>query len=146
VQTKFTSLVKLKKNTMQKSERLVQKANADLNSASMALKISYDSLKDVEAPSSGTMVDFLASRTLLNSQRGLIEHNNKWVNYAKDQVEFAKQQFKSDMMEHEKFKYLELEEIKKEIKRIKEKEAKDLDEVALMTYDRKNKAKQKDEF
>jgi len=146
VQTKFTSLVKLKKNTMQKSEQLVQKANADLNSASMALKISYDSLKDVEAPCSGTMVDFLASRTLLNSQRGLIEHNNKWVNYAKDQVEFAKQQFKSDMMEHEKFKYLELEEIKKEIKRIKEKEAKDLDEVALMTYDRKNKAKQKDEF
>jgi len=146
VQTKFTSLVKLKKSTMQKSERLVQKANADLNSAAMALKISYDSLKDVQAPSSGNMGDFLASRTLLDSQRGLIKHNNEWVTYAKDQVESAKQRFKFDMMEHEKFKYLELEEIKKEIKRLKDKEAKDLDEVALMTYDRKNKAKQKDEF
>ena len=146
MQTRFTSLVKLKKSTMQKSERLVQKANADLNSASMALKISYDSLKDVEAPASGIMNDFLASRTLLSSQRGLIEHNQQWVDYAKAQVKAAKEQFKRDMMEHEKFKYLELEEIKKEIKKLKEKEAKNLDEVALMTYDRKNKTKQKDEF
>ena len=146
MQTRFTPLVKLKKSTMQKSERLVQKANADLNSASMALKISYNSLKDVEAPMSGTMNDFLASRTLLNSQRGLIQHNNQWVNYAKEQVKAAKEKFKLDMMEHEKFKYLELEEIKKEIKKLKEKEAKDLDEVALMTYDRKNRDKQKEEF
>jgi len=141
VKTKFTPLVKLKKSTMQKSERLVQKANADLNSAAMALKISYDSLKDVEAPLSGNMLDFLASRTLLDSQRGLIKHNNEWVVYAKGQVQAAKEQFKLDMMEHEKFKYLELEEIKKEIKKIKAKEAKDLDEVALMTYEKKNKMK-----
>jgi len=143
LQTRFTSLVKLKKSTMQKSERLVQKANADLNSASIALKISYDSLKDVEAPLSGAMIDFLASRTLLNSQRGLIEHNHEWVNYAKTQVKAAKEQFKFDMMEHEKFKYLELEEIKKEIKKLKEKEAKDLDEVALMTHERKKNKKDK---
>lgn len=141
MKTKFTPLVKLKKSTMQKSERLVQKANADLNSAAMALKISYDSLKDVEAPLSGNMLDFLASRTLLDSQRGLIKHNNEWVVYAKGQVQAAKEQFKLDMMEHEKFKYLELEEIKKEIKKIKAKEAKDLDEVALMTYEKKNKMK-----
>ena len=126
---------------MQKSERLVQKANADLNSASTALSISYESLKDVDAPSSGNMGDFLASRTLLDSQRGLIKHNQEWVNYAKTQLKAAKEQFKLDMLEHEKFKYLELEEIKKEIKKLKEKEAKDLDEVALMTYDNKKDKK-----
>lgn len=146
MQTRFTSLVKLKKSTMQKSERLVQKANADLNSAAMALKISYDSLSEVEAPESGVMLDFLASRTLLDSQRGLIKHNTEWVNYAKTQVKHAKDNLKVDMVEHEKFKYLELEEIKKEIKKIKVQEAKDLDEIALMTYDRKNKLRNKDEF
>lgn len=130
---------------MKKSESVVQKANADLNSASMALKISYESLKDVEAPSSGQMMDFIASRTLLDSQRGLIKHNNEWVNYAKNQVESAKKQFKLDMMEHEKFKYLELQEIKKEIQKLKEQESKDMDEVALMTYGKKNK-QNKDEF
>ena len=131
---------------MQKSERLVQKANADLSTATKALEVSYESLKDVEAPSSGTIGDLLASRTLLDSQRGLIKHNSEWVSYAKNQVDIAREQFKKDTMEHEKFKYLELEEIKKEIKKLQEKEAKDLDEVALMTFDRKNKAKQKDNF
>lgn len=139
MKTRFSSLVKLKKSTMQKSERVVQKANADLNSASMALKLSYNSLKDVEAPKTGTMSDFLASRTLLDSQRGIIEHNKGWVGFAKNQVDQAKEQLKLDMIEHEKFKYLELEEIKKEIKKKRLQEVKDLDEVALMTYKGKDK-------
>ncbi len=143
MKTRFTSLVKLKKSTMQKSERVVQKANADLNSAAMALEISYNSLKDVEPPKSGTMGDFLASRTLLDSQRGLIKHNSEWLEYAKNQVNRAKEQLKRDMMEHEKFKYLELEEIKKDIKKKKIQAAKDLDEVALMTYSRKDNLNEK---
>ena len=140
--TKFTSLVKLKKSTMQKSERSVQKANADLNSAAIALQISYTSLRDVEPPNAGTMSDFLASRTLLDSQRGIIKHNNEWVSYAQNQVKSAQEQLKADMMDFEKFKYLEFQEIKKEIAKRKAQEAKDLDEVALMTYAQNNKVKE----
>ena len=139
MRTRFSSLVKLKKSSMQKSERVVQKANADLNSATMALQLSYSSLEDVESPKTGTMGEMLASRTLLDSQRGLIQHNKEWVDFAKKQVESAKAQLKRDMIEHEKFKYLELEEIKKEIKKKKLLEAKELDEVALMTYKEKDK-------
>ena len=139
MQTRYSSLVKLKKSTMQKSERVVQKANADLNSAAIALQLSYESLKEVEPPTTGNMSDFLASRTLLNSQRGLIEHNNEWLNYAQNQVKIAKEQLKSDMIDFEKFQYLEYQEIKKHIAEIKAKEAKELDEVALMTYSQNQK-------
>jgi len=141
VKTRFSSLVKLKKTTMDKSERVVQKANADLNSASMALEISYQSIQGIAPPQSGSMKEFLASRTLLSSGRGIIEHNKEWVNFAQNQVNQAKEKLKLDMIEHEKFKYLELQEIEKHIKKLKEKEAKDLDEVALMTYDQKFKSK-----
>ena len=139
MKTRFTPLVKLKKSTMQKSERVVQKANANLNSASMALQLSYNSLEDLESPKTGTMGDMLASRTLLDSQRGLIEHNKEWIGFAKNQVKLAKNQLKLDMIDFEKFKYLELQEIKKEIKKKKFQEAKDLDEVALMTYKEKKR-------
>jgi len=139
VKTRFSSLVTLKKSTMDKSERAVQGANADLNSATMALQLSYNSLNDVDAPQSGTMADMLASRTLLDSQRGVITHNKEWVGFAKNQVLQAKERLKSDMIEHEKFKYLELEEIKKVLKERKLKESKDLDEIALMTHSRHNK-------
>ncbi len=139
MKTRFSSLVTLKKSTMNKSERVVQSANADLNSATMALQISYNSLDDIQTPQNGTMSKMLASRSLFSSQRGVIQQNKEWVSFAKTQVESAKEQLKLDMIEHEKFKYLELQEIKKMIKKIKLQEAKDLDEVALMTYSKKEK-------
>lgn len=134
MKTRFSSLVTLKKSTMDKSERAVQSANADLNSATMALEISYSSLNGLEVPQSGAMSKMLATRTLLDSQRGIIQHNKEWMNFAKNQVLQAKEKLKLDMIEHEKFKYLELEEIKKILKEQKIRESKDLDEVALMTY------------
>ncbi|EDZ62904.1 conserved hypothetical protein [Sulfurimonas gotlandica GD1] len=119
---------------MDKSERIVQKANADLNSAAMALEIAYQSIQDITPPQSGNMKEFIANRTLLSSGRGMIDHNKEWVGFAKNQVNQAKEKLKLDMIEHEKFKHLELQEIEKEIKKIKLKEMKDLDEVALMTH------------
>ena len=138
MKTRFSSLVALKKSAMEKSEQSLQAANADFNSASMALQQSYQSLEDVSLPQSGTMADMLAMRTLFDSQRELIQHNKEWVEFAQDQVNQAREQLKTDMIEHEKFKYLEVEEIKKILEERKLKESKDLDEVALMTYSKKN--------
>ena len=138
MKTRFSSLVTLKKSTMKKSERAVQSANADLNSAVMALEISKNSLNSIDTPQSGIMNDFLASRRLLDSGRDLIKHNQEWTEYAKNQVALVKEQLKIDMVEYEKFKYLDLQEIKKIIKKQKMLEAKELDEVALMTHTRKN--------
>jgi flagellar export protein FliJ len=139
MKTRFSPLVKIKKNSMQNSEQVLQKANSNLNSATMALELSYNSLKDVEPPRSGTMSEMLASRTLLSSQRELISHNKRWVTFATSQVNEAKKQLKLDMIEHEKFQYLELQEIKQELQKRKLKEAKELDEIALMTYMEKNR-------
>jgi len=137
MKTRYSSLVTLKKSTMEKSEKALQSANADFNSASEALELSYEALKEVEPPTSGTMLDMLASRTLLSSQRALIQHNKEWITFTQNQVMQAKDKLKADMIEYEKFNYLDLEEIKKRLKEIKIQEAKDLDEVALMTFSKK---------
>ena len=137
MKTRFSSLVTIKKSSMDKSEKVVQDANKDLKSASSALEISYGSLNDIDTPKNGKMSQLLATRTLFDSQRGLIKHNQEWVAFATTQLESAKYQLKLDMIEYEKFKYLELEEIKKIIKKRKIEEAKGLDEVALMTFTRK---------
>ncbi len=138
MKTRFSSLVTLKKSTMDKSERVVQKANADLYNASTALEISYKFLENIDLPKSGSMSQMIANRTLLHSQRDIIKHNQEWVEFSKNQVHLAKEQLKSDMIEHEKFKYLEHEEIKIILKKRKIEEAKILDEVALMTHARKS--------
>jgi len=139
MKTRFTPLVKLKKTAMDKSEGLVQRANVDLNSARAALDKSYQTLNDIISPLQGNMKDFLASRELINSARNFVKHNQEWVVYAQNQVNQAKEKLKLDIIEHEKFKYLELQEIEKELKRLKIQEMKDLDEVALMTHNKKEK-------
>lgn len=139
MKTRFTPLVKLKKTAMDKSEGVVQKANADLNTAYAALEKSYQTLDEITTPQQGDMKDFLASRELLNSARGFVEHNHEWIAFAKNQLHQAKEKLKLDIIEHEKFKYLEFQEIEKELKRLKIQEMKDLDEVALMTHNKKEK-------
>ncbi|MDD3475632.1 MAG: flagellar export protein FliJ [Sulfurimonas sp.] len=134
MKSRFTPLVKIKKSAMQRSEQFMQRANVNLNSASTALELSYGSLKNVDSPQKGSMSEMLASRALLASQREVINHNKGWVAFAKNQVIQAKTQLKTDMIEYEKFQYLELQEIKAELKKISVKEAKDLDEIALITY------------
>ena len=138
MKTKFSSLVKLKKNKMQESEQVVSKANVALQNAKMALEEAYESLGDIQEPQGGMISSLLATRALLASQRSLIEKNKKWVDFAYSQLVQAKEQLKKDMIEYEKFNYLEVQEMKHIIKKEKEKESKDLDEVALMTYTQKD--------
>lgn len=139
MKTRYTSLVGVKKNIMQKSERLLQSANANLKSAQTALELSFKSLDDIDSPKVGQISDFLSSRMLLDAQRGVIKHNEEWVVFAKEEIKRVQEELKHNMMEYEKFNYLELEEIKKVIKQQKIAEAKELDEVALMTYTNKQK-------
>ncbi len=136
MKTRYAPLVKLRKNTMDKSERLVQQKNMELNNAQNALESSYRYLEEIEQPNSGNIQTLLASRSLMSSQRDLIQNNKNWVNFAKEQLEEAKQQFKKDMIEYEKFKYLDLQEVKKYKKELQVKESKGLDEVASMTFGR----------
>ena len=134
MQTRYSSLVTIKKSAMQKSERVVQNANANLNSALMALELSNNELNNIDFPKNGFMANYLASRTLVSSSRHLIKRNQEWVEFARKEVAVAKEGLKLAMVEYEEFKYLELEEIKIIIKKQKLAESKELDEVALMTY------------
>ena len=142
MKTRFSSLVTVKKNTMQKSERVLQKANQNLQNAQAALQTSLLELQKITTPHEGSMAEFLANRSLLDAQRALIAHNKGWVEYAQKEVLEAKEQLKRDMIEYEKFKYLELQEIEKILKAQKIQEAKDLDEVALMTHTKKTKMRE----
>lgn len=141
MKTRYTSLVSVKKNIMQKSERELQKANRNLKNAQEALASSFASLHDITLPTSGQISDFLSTRSLLDSQRDLIRHNEEWVLFCQKEIELAKEQLKLDMIEYEKFNYLDLQEIKEILKKRKAQEAKELDEVALMTYDNQHTRK-----
>jgi flagellar biosynthesis chaperone FliJ len=142
MKTRYTSLVSVKKNIMQKSEQVLQSANANLNSALMALEMSLDELAELHTPQSGQISDFLSHRSLLDSQRVVIQHNQEWIAFERNEISQAKEQLKLDTIEFEKFNHLELQEIKEILQKRKIQEAKDLDEIALMTYDKNSQKKE----
>ncbi len=137
MKTRLSTLVSLKKNTMQKSERIVQNANKNFLNAKEALRESLAELQNIPMLQQGVVSDFLANRILLDSQRSVISHNESWVEYAQKELLEAKEQLKRDMIEYEKFNYLELQEMEKILQARKLQETKDLDEAALMTYSKK---------
>jgi len=138
MKTRFSSLVSVKKNSMQKSELVVQNANNNLNNARNALENAYIELQHIQSPIAGKITELFASRVLLNTQRNIIKENEEWIIFAEKELGFAKAKLKADMIEYEKFKYLELKEINAILKKIKIKEAKDLDEIALITHAKNN--------
>lgn len=132
MQTRFSSIVRLKKSAMEKSEQALQKANANLNSAKIALQISYEALENISAPQAGSISLMIASRTILSTQRAAIEHNKEWVAFAQSQAKIAQKKLQMDTIEYEKYHYLEVQEIKKIQLAISKRESKDLDEIALL--------------
>jgi flagellar biosynthesis chaperone FliJ len=137
MKTRYSSLVGIKKDAMQKSERLLQEQNHLLQKAQKAHADALEALGEIQTPQGGKISDLLASRGLLDAQRVIVQKNQEWVSYAHSQVQQAKEALKKAMIEYEKFNYLELEEMKKILQEQKIQEAKNLDEIALLTHTRK---------
>ena len=141
MKTRYSSLVSVKKNIMQKSERAVQAANLTLQNAKTALQASYKELELIDTPDHGKIKDFLSTRVLLSAQIEIIKHNEAWVVSMEQELRVIKEHLKKAMIEFEKFQYLEFQEIEKELIKQKRQEAKNLDEVALITYAKKDIAR-----
>lgn len=134
MKTRFTPLVKIKKSAMDKCENKLSIANKNLQNAHLALDNAYDELQQTSIPQSGSISMMLQARALQDAQRQLIDEKKSWLEFAKEQYHSAKLILKDASIEYEKFKYLELDEIKKNLKKLAKIEAKDMDEVALMGY------------
>ena len=139
MKTRFSSIVKYKHSKVKEDEVALQKQRKRLEDAKEALRKSIAELENLQAPKDGNMQQFLASRSLLDAQFRLIEKNKEWVAYETKQLQASQEQLKQSTIEYEKFKYLETEEIKKLKKELTLKESKRLDEVAIMTYGKRER-------
>ena len=137
MKTRFSSIVTYKYSKMQEDEVALQKALARLQNAKEELARSIAGLEELQTPQEGNIQNFLASRLLFDAQFRLIEKNKEWVAFEDSQVIAAREQLKQSMIEYEKFKYLEAEEIKKMQKMLASKESKRLDDLAIISYNQK---------
>lgn len=134
MQTRFTPLVKVKKNLLDRCERELQQAIENEQNASIALQAAYDELENTPSPLIGIIREIRQAGLIAAAQREIIEQKRQWLDFAHTQVQLSRKTLNAAMIEYEKFKYLEAEELRKRMAERKRREASDLDEAALQVY------------
>ena len=138
MKTQYTSLVKIKKDRLDMMEKSVQSCHTAIKTINAKIENSYHELRTMQMPSAGDFSLYRQMQLLKHRVQDEIGFNKHNLLLAENALMKAMQQLKTANIEHEKFKYLETNEIEKVIKAQKLQEAKDLDEVALMAFNRNN--------
>lgn len=138
MKSRYTPLVKLKKKDLDHAERDLIAANNALANASDALDHAYKTLLELSLPTHGTVAKLVQSQMIIQAQHTSIEQCRERLVTAEQQQLEMQNRFKSAMIDFEKFKYIELQEAQAAIAKIKKEEAKMLDEIGIMTYQKES--------
>lgn len=134
--SRYAPLVKLKKKALDSAERALIAANNALSAASDKLNRAYEELSHMRLPVKGSVGEFTQATAMIHAQHQSIEEYQTALQAAQQRQEQMRERFKEAMIDYEKFKYLEVQEMNLHLKEIKDQEAKMLDEIGTMTYKR----------
>ncbi len=136
MKTRFSALVSIKKDALKKHEMKLAALNAKVEEAQQKYNSALKQLLQLKTDATGIVADFLAQRLLMDKQRAIITFEQENYQHLLAQQAKLQEEFKVLSLEYEKFRSLEAEEIKQKLIEQKHKESKDLDEVALMAYNK----------
>ncbi len=119
-------------------EQAVHSCHETIRIIKQKIEKAYVELHSMQVPRGGDFSLFRQMQLLKKRAQDEIGFNKHNLALAENALVKAMQQLKTANIEHEKFKYLETTEIEKIIKAKKLQEAKDLDEVAVMMFNRSN--------
>ena len=138
-QTRFTDILKVKKQKLSEVER--ELLDVQNRKRSLELKIEQVDIEvaSLKTPDSGDFGLLQVSREsflyLIQQKEALIEKLSIRIK----QIAGLKELYKEANIEYEKIAYLDADEIKKEMKRIADEESKELDEIANILFVNKRK-------
>ena len=140
MKSKFTSVVRVKKQEMDKVEAKLVVARLNVRNAEEKIALLRAKLNEFSLPKSGNIGELRENLELINIARAELSACKESLEIAKKEVLHYENKYKNANLEYEKMKYLEKEEFKKEIKRIQKAEALALDEFAVMKFAAKSEA------
>jgi flagellar export protein FliJ len=136
LKTKYDSIVKIKKESVSKIERDIQKINNAILKIAEKIEDLKESLFKFSFPSSGTFSKIQQAKIAQNALKEEIKTYENQLSMLQSRKKDLLEELKKANIEYEKMKYLQGEEIKKRIKEMRLKEARDMDEIALLLRDR----------
>ena len=132
LKTKFDSVVKIKKQQVEKIENDIRKINKSIIDLSRKIEELKTSLLSFTFPKTGTFNKIYQLKEAQNIIKNEIDSLNNQIVILQNRKKELLEELKKANIEYEKMKYLQNEEIKKELKRLKLQESRDMDEIAIL--------------
>ncbi len=139
MKTKFDSVVKIKKQEVEKIERNIEKINSSILMLKNKITNLKQSLNSLSLPQNGNFSIIQQINLQKNILLDEIKNYENQINFLENRKSELIKELKKANIEYEKMKYLQNEEIKKQIKQKRLQEAKKIDEIAIMLENLKGK-------
>ncbi|QCD51910.1 flagellar export protein FliJ [Campylobacter sp. RM16192] len=134
MKSKFTQIVKVKKQNLDKIALRLAKSRSEAGMIENFINDANLKIASFKLPSSGEFTELKGSLEFLNLIRKEKDILSQRLELVKKSIMHFEHQYKNASLEYEKMKYLESEEFKVELARIKKLEQNSLDEFATMRY------------
>ena len=135
--SKFTPLLKLKKQTISAKEQTLMQCNNNIIIKQKEIDQNQEDMLNLSLPTQGNFALYSYTQeqkrviTIFAKQ---LKKEEEWLKAKKINIQ---NELKYLEIEYEKFNYLHQNEVDKKIEKLKKEEAKMLDEVAIIGYNRK---------
>jgi flagellar export protein FliJ len=132
MKTKFDAIVKVKAQEVENIKQNIQKINKAINDLIKKQNELKNSLLSFSLPKEGNFSKIIQAKemqTLIKNEIDLLQNQ---INTLENRKKELLEELKKAEIEYEKMKYLQNEEIKKKLKEISLKEARDMDEIAIL--------------
>lgn len=132
--TKFSQLVKLNKQKMDKVEQSLRKNAQEIFFKHEEVAALIKELSSLQEPKEGVYQNFLNFAHQKEDYRRMIDEKTAEIARLKKERQQLQELFKIRNIEYEKAKYLNNLELKKMLEDAKRKENKNMDEISVMLY------------
>jgi len=132
MKTKFSDILKVKKQVVEKIERNIQKINASINNLKVKINNLENALFSFSTPKEGNFSIFSQIKVQQSLLRDEIENLKNQMVILENRKNELMEELKKANIEYEKIKYLHELEVQKMIKEKRLKENREMDEIAIL--------------
>lgn len=136
--SKFAPLTKLKKQELEEVRRKLLSQNNEIKKLESELVTAQNTLEEQQIPNGGSIALLSQFKTLVQACHDEVIRKKNVIYYAMEKRKQIEKELNQAHIEYEKFNYLQTEEEKAHMKKLKKLEELQLDEVAIMGYNAKN--------
>jgi len=139
MKTKFSDILKIKKQTVEKIERNIQKINASIQMLQNKINSLNNDLSSFSFPHDGDFRQFQQVKLMQENLINEIKNFENQIKILENRKNELMEELKKANIEYEKIKYLHELEIQKILKKRKQKENQEMDEIAILLRKKYNK-------